>query len=215
MQRLSRDQRDGDEPFSTRIERRMSCDVMVGSRDGGDGDKMIRRFEQSQNVEISAGHGFQTQAQLDESGEFENALKEWTVHFLEKDQPTYCPIETLKKLEIKIGNNYGIKFLYQSKNIHARVHNVESDGEKSLTFTVGNELMLLCRIIGCPEERSPNSDDDAIYEGDFKSLLTMLKREQMLGASISFGCVIFKDFLLKTSRGRNHEEEKSNWETFA
>lgn len=214
MQRLSRDQRDGDELSSRRMGRRMSCQMIVGSRDDADGEKIHRRVEQSRNVEISAGQ-FQTSAWLNESGEFEKALKEWTVHFLEKDQPSYCPIETLKRLEIKIGSDYGIKFLGQSSNIHARMHNVESYGEKSLTFTVGNELMLLCRIKGCPEERSPNSDDDAVYEGDFKSLLSMLKREEMLGASISFGCVIFKDFLLKTSRGSNNEEEKSNWENFA
>ena len=210
MQRLSRDVRDGDDSV-VRIGRRRSCEKIMETT--CDNEKVHRRIQQSKNIEISAGQGFQTSACMEESGDFESALKEWTVHFLEKDQPMYCPVETLRRLELKIGCHYGIKFLRQNSKINVRVHNIDS-GEKSLTFTIGNEAMLLCRITGCPEERSPNSDDDTVYEGDFKNLLGMLKAEDMNGASISFGCVIFKDFLLKKGK-KIEEEEKSNWETFS
>ncbi len=219
MQRLSRDLRDDVDTGVRRMVRRMSTNSVkvVDATTDGDGEKIHRRMQQARHVKVFAGRGFQTSAHLDESGDFEHCLKEWTVHFLEKDQPFFCPVETLKNLEIKVGTNYGIKFLCQSSRIHACVHNVESDCEKSLTFTVGNELMLLCRITGCPEERSPNSDDDFVYEGDFKSLLKMLKAEDMMGASISFGCVIFKDFLLKKESANNpdEDEEKFNWESFS
>lgn len=216
MQRLSRDLRDGDDP----VRRAMRCTSSEKALDelDGESEKIRSRIQQARTVEISTSQGFHTSARLDESGEFDSAMKEWTVYFLEKDHTSCCPLESLNEVNIRIGKKYSLDFERLGKKIHVRMHNVESQGEKSLIFSFGNELMLLARVKGCPEERSPNTDDDTIYEGDFPSLIRMLKSEEMFGAQISFGCIIFKDFLLKNQAGKVAEEGKSsssNWETFA
>lgn len=211
MQRLSHDLRDGDDP-ARRTVRRSSSEKVLDDLDG-ESEKIRSRIQQARTVEISTVQGFQTSAMLDESGDFDSVMKEWTVYFLEKDHTSFCPLESLNAVKIRVGNKYSLDFQRLGKEIHVRMHNVESQGEKSLVFTFGNELMLLARVTGCPEERSPNTDDDTVYEGDLPSLIRMLKSEEMFGAEISFGCIIFKDFLLKNLR-EVAEEEKSNWETF-
>jgi hypothetical protein len=211
MQRLSRDVRDNDDSVSRAARSRSSCDKEA--KQVSSESEKNQRLQQSRTVVISAGHSYQTTANLDASGEFDTTMGEWTVYFLERDQPSFCPAEAMMKIDMQIGNDYRINFVRDSKRVHVRIHNVESQGEKSVVFTIGNELMLLGRITGCPEERSPNSDEDAIYEGDLPSLLTMLRSEEMCFAKVSFGCVIFKDYLLK-DLGNRAEEEKSNWENF-
>mmetsp|Transcript_14525 Transcript_14525/g.18353 ORF Transcript_14525/g.18353 Transcript_14525/m.18353 type:complete len:215 (+) Transcript_14525:128-772(+) len=213
MQRLSRDLRDCDEPVRRSV-RCSSTEKVLDDLDG-EGEKIRSRIQQLRTVEISTVQGFSTTARLDESGEFDSAMKEWTVYFLEKDHSSLCPLESLNAVKIKVGNKYSLDFQRLGKKIHVRLHNVESQGEKSLVFSFGNELMLLARVTGCPEERSPNADDDIIYEGDLPSLINMLKSEEMLGAEISFGCIIFKDFLLKNQKKTGEEgKRESNWETF-
>lgn len=159
--------------------------------------------------------GFNTKANMDESGEFDRSMNEWTVYFLEKDQPSSCSNADLLGLEIQVGERFGVNFKRDMRNIHARVYNIESDGggEKSIIFFIGNQLTLLGRVTGCPEERSPNSDADTVYSGSLLGLLRMLRSEEMAGSQISFGCVIFKDFLLNDSTITGGEE-KSNWESF-
>ena len=214
MQRLSHDERDNNDSVSRDVRKRSSADK-VADELGSNSERQRMRAQQSRTVEVSSGKNFYTMARLDESGEFDNSLQEWTVFFLEKNQPSFCPIQAFNGLQIKIGSHYGVDFVRESSKINVRIHNVESQGEKSLTITVGNELMLLGRITGCPEERSPDNDEDTVFEGDIKSLVRMLKSEQMFGPGVSFkvGCLIFQDFLLN-SLEEISEEGKSNWETF-
>ena len=103
-------------------------------------------------VEISTEQGgFQTPAILDESGEFDRSMREWTVYFLEKDQPSSCSIEDLIGLEIRVSKRFGVNFKCDTRKIHARMHDVESEGVKSIIFTIGNELKLLAKsnIVFC------------------------------------------------------------------
>lgn len=170
----------------------------------------------SRVVKVSTEQGsFNTIANIDETGEFNMSMKEWTVYFMEKDQQSSCSVKDLLGLEIQIGQQFGVNFKHDMCNIHANMYNIENEGggEKSIIFFIGNELNLLGRVTGCPEERGPNSDADTIYKGTLPGLLRMLQSEEMAGSEISFGCVIFKDFVLKDS-SMTRQEEKSNWESF-
>lgn len=156
---------------------------------------------------------FHASAKIDETGEFDSLMNEWTVYFLWKDHPSPCSVDTLHNLEIRVGDQYDIDFVRDECKVHARMNNAQTPGEKSLLFTIGNELMLMARITGCPEERSATDDDDTVYDGDLPNLLRMLQSEEMEGTKMSFGCIIFKDFHLK-DLCNVEEEGKNNWETF-
>ncbi len=216
MQQFSRETRENNNSVRTIISQR--------NRNNGSNNntKVIDDFDnkhaktnvhiaQSRIVEIISDQGeFHTLASIEETGEYDNSMKEWTVYFMEKDQSSLCSVRSLNGLEIRVGNRYVVKFTHDVQNAHVSMHNVENEGEKSLAFTIGNELILLGRIKGYPEERC---DEDTLYQGDLPNLLIMLESEEMVGSSISFGCVVFKDYVLK-DLGRVSEEEKSNWETF-
>ena len=58
----------------------------------------------SRSVEItSRGKHKIASANFDESGEYDDAMREWTVHFLRANHASSCPLELLPNLEIKIG----------------------------------------------------------------------------------------------------------------
>jgi hypothetical protein len=217
MQRFSRETRDNNDSVRRIISQQPT-------RNNGS-NKVIDDFDieharinghsaQSRTVEIISDQGdFHTLARLEATGEYDKLMKEWTVYFMERDQSSLCSVRNLNGLEIRVGDLYSVRFTHDVHNVQVSIHNVENEGEKSVSFTIGNELMLLGKFIGYPEERSPHSDEDTVYQGDLPNLLTMLESEEMVGSSISFGCVVFKDYVLK-DLGRVSEEEKSNWETF-
>mmetsp|Transcript_9321 Transcript_9321/g.10835 ORF Transcript_9321/g.10835 Transcript_9321/m.10835 type:complete len:213 (+) Transcript_9321:230-868(+) len=211
MQRLQNESRDNNTSVMAKLsgEKEHTPESLEGLS-----EKIRSHIQQSRSINITAGQDFQTTAIVDESGEYDDVMQEWTVHFMKKDQEFPCPVELLNELEIRVGDEFVLSFLHDIAKIDVRIHNVASEGEKSIIFIVGNELMLLGRIHGFPEERSP-TDEDAFFEGDLDGLLRMLKSEEMIGTEILFGCIIFKDFVLKSnSFGSTAEEAKDNWETF-
>lgn len=233
MQRITHDESDRKDSERTNVENRINGHSLPSMEDlqlqqhqlqqrVGETTKTSKHVIQSRTVEIKNRQGcFHASARLDESGEYDDVMKEWTVHFLEKNCETSpssssmrCSVENLNGLEIRVGNHFGVNLSSDARNVSVRIHNIETEGEKSVIFIFGHELMILGRIIGYPEERSPNSDEDAVYEGYLPDLLNFFDSEEMDGSFISFGCVIFKDVLLKDLRRISEEEEKCNWECF-
>ena len=173
----------------------------------------------SRSVEItSRGKHKIATANFDESGEYDDAMGEWTIRFLKDNHASSCPVELLPYLEIKIGEHtggYNCSFENDQEDIYVRVYNVRSQDEKSFSLTIRNELVLLGRVVGWPEGRAPDSDDDEEYNGTLHSLLPILESRALNGVKIFIGCAVFKNSLLRTSNQlKIMEEFGSQWETF-
>ena len=161
-------------------------------------------------------------ANFDESGEYDDSMREWTVHFLKSNHASSCPLEWLPHLEIKIGGPTGYNCSFATtdrEGINIRVYNVRTQDEKSFSLTIGNEVLLLGRISGWPEGRSPDySDEDEEFNGTLDSLIPVLQSGSLSGVKISLGCAVFKLSLLRNEQQQNIpkivEEMGMNWETF-
>lgn len=157
--------------------------------------------------------GYKTFVSLDQNGHYDFSMKEWTIYFSNEHQASVRPAYNISHLIIQVGEHFQINFNHHDEhNIHVRMYNIENscEGEKNLSINIGNELMLLGSVTGCPEERDPNNDEDTVFEGDLFNWLRMVEREQLLDSSskISFGCIIFKDCILRNPRHVDEEEKK-------
>ena len=172
----------------------------------------------SRSVEItSRGKHKIASANFDESGEYDDAMREWTVHFLRANNASYCPLELLPILEIKIGGStgYNCSFATDREEIAVRVYSVRSQDEKSFSLTIRNDLVLLGRVTGWPEGRSPDSADDEEFNGTLESLLPVLQSGSLGGVKILIGCAVFKNSLLRSqNKPKIAEEMGIEWETF-
>ena len=180
--------------------------------------KHRQRIDTSRSIQITGrgGHNIYASANIDESGEYDDIMKEWTVQILTKNHAQSCALDLLASLEIRIGGSYLSSFTSGRDRIDIRVYTVRSQGEKSFSITIGNELVLLGRVRGWPEARSPETDDDEEFNGTLETLLAFLQSGSLGGVELLIGCVVFKKFILGSLAGKQSIEElPTNWETFA
>lgn len=172
------------------------------------------------------GHHIYASANIDETGEYDNAMKEWNVSVLNKNHAASCTLESLANLEIRIGNNYCSSFRENSNEMIARVYSIpQCPNEKSFSLTLSGDLIIIGRVHGWPQldQRAPvdchdDDDDDEGNEfyGSLELLFQCLKQECYKGAELSFGCVILKDRILGSDERHLAEIQDviPNWETF-
>lgn len=172
----------------------------------------------SRSVQITERGGRQVaSANLDESGEYDETMKEWTVHFLRANHTSSCPLESLPDLEIKIGGFQGYisSFGAEKGDIIIRVYNVRSHDKKSFSLTIRNELVLIGQVCGWPEGRSPDCSDDEEFQGTLEQLLLILSSGSLTGVELLIGSIVMKNFILRQSSHTNIDEETpAQWETF-
>ncbi len=187
-----------------------------------------KAYNRARCVEITSrgGQCIYAMANMDESGDYDDVMSEWTVNVLRKNHPAACPLENLSNLEVKIGNGsvYLSSFLHERDRVTVRVYSVLCQEEKSFSLTIGNEMVILGRCRGWPEARSPEEMDQAEdFNGTLENLLLFLESESLSGVELMFGCIVMKNFILQSSRSLDKESvsssdsqlQPSNWETFS
>ena len=184
-------------------------------------EKEARKFQErktSRSVQISGkgGHHIFAHANIDESGEYEDGLCEWTVYFLQKNHAPSCPLSSLSNLEISIGGRKGYfsSFQNDSYQIIVRVYTARSSGEKSFSLTVGDKVVVLGKVQGWPEGRSPESGDDEEFNGTLENALQFIRSGSLGSAELLMGCIVFKSSILRSERPEMIEERGMNWESF-
>lgn len=159
-------------------------------------------------------------ANIDETGEYDHAMKEWNVTIMNENHAMSCPLEALSKLQVRIGNDYVSSFMEDRDRIIARVFRLPYYSEdKSFSLTIGCDMVIIGRVHGWPQldRRSPTeSEDDNEFHGSLEVLLQFLKENTYKGTELSFGYIVFKDHILHVDNKRlvSIQEKVPNWETF-
>ena len=158
-------------------------------------------------------------ANIDESGDYDDAMSEWTVHVLSKNHLLSCPLETISSLEVKVGHKYSCSFDMNRADVMVRVYSVPRQEEKSFSLTIGSKIVILGRCRGWPEARTPEESEGEEFCGSLEILLQSLEFEYLSGVELIFGCIVLKSSVLnnetmKMQNGARRETLPTNWETF-
>lgn len=160
-------------------------------------------------------------ADIDETGEYDPAMKEWNVTIVKnKTHVMSFPLEVLSKLQVRIGKEYSSSFMENRDSIIIRVFRLPyPSNEKSFSLTIGCDMVIIGRVHGWPQvdRRSPvESEDDNEFYGSLEVLLQFLEENSYQGTRLSFGCIVFKDHILHPDNKRlfSIQEKVPNWETF-
>jgi hypothetical protein len=154
-------------------------------------------------------------SQIQTEGEYDPSMNEWTV-ILKNNSLSY-PLNNLKNLQLRIGNEFSCSFDGSSQSIqdiHVRVHRLQG-GEKSFIFIVGGDLMLLGRVKNWPESKC-ESENDEEFNGDLEKLYQLLSLERRDNINLVFTYVIFKDNIISGFQKNEDipQDWKDTWETF-
>lgn len=158
-------------------------------------------------------------ANIDESGDYDDAMSEWTVNVLSKNHPIPCPLEKISSLEVKIGHKYSCFFDINRADVMVRVYSLPRQEEKSFSLTIGSKIVILGRCHGWPEARTPEESEGEEFCGSLEMLLQSLEFEYLSGVELLFGCIVLKSSVLnnetrKMQNGPRRETLPTNWETF-
>mmetsp|Transcript_15830 Transcript_15830/g.29866 ORF Transcript_15830/g.29866 Transcript_15830/m.29866 type:complete len:212 (+) Transcript_15830:337-972(+) len=159
-------------------------------------------------------------ANIDETGEYDHAMREWNVTIMSENHAMSCPLEALSKLQVRIGNDYISSFMKNRDSIIVRVFRLpyHSD-EKSFSLTLGCDMVIIGRVRGWPRlhHSSPiECEDENEFHGSLEFLFQFLKENSYKGTHLVFGCIVFKDHILRPDNKRlvPIQEKVPNWETF-
>lgn len=175
------------------------------------------------SIRISTSSGQQTfaVANIEESGNYDDVMNEWTVYFLTKNHSKACPLNVLSNLGITVNNGntgYFSSFVTDRERIVVRVYSVMRQEEKSFTLTLGNEMIIVGRVYGWPEARSPeDTEQDEDFHGTMGELLQHLESDSWSGVEIKFGFAVLKNFCFSSEFSSGISDDsyiRTNWETF-
>lgn len=175
--------------------------------------------EKSVLITGKKGYRIFANANIEETGTYDNGMKEWTVNVLSRDNSSSCPVKSLIDMEVRIGEDYMKSFRKESDSINICVYNLPTrQDEKSFSLTIGNDMVILGRVIGWPQEeqRSPSDEyenDNEVFTGSLEILLQLLKQGTVNDCQLKFGCIVLKERIFSSKSDQSLLDD-DNWESF-